>query len=423
MKYAPVLLPTPTTPLQARKRTRKVRDGTSPPHANDATKPTRSRQRRVSDDFRITKPVTRRAARKVEDLAASHVSSLSGNDINIIKKTEYAVECESPTIPPQALPAHTQASYTTPSSNGSSSAAHILSSNDQEQASLSDDFFEDDDDLFNSIDLSDNILVAQGIHDASSYQCSSQSAVASSTIQGNSSLAIRGDKVSSLATLSPPVDFSSPPHQPIATRDANNLPMLDRGSPEFVDTVHTLSNDTRGPTAKFKSPVTPQTDALIRKGALGVTDRKPIVRPPFPDPVRDRSPIIGLSSNLLLRTCFRIGEAINQAGKAAKNGQNILFELYAHVLTSHRDAVKQHFVFADLFHERPPHLKGEYDATIWKPVELFNYDSGRFLSKAKMCRCIGHIKRNENKEWTMVILNIWEATWEDVEWVQGIVGS
>ncbi|KAF1976854.1 hypothetical protein BU23DRAFT_418469, partial [Bimuria novae-zelandiae CBS 107.79] len=147
---------------------------------------------------------------------------------------------------------------------------------------------------------------------------------------------------------------------------------------------------------------------------------KPIVRCQFPDPVRDRSPIIGLSSNLLLRTCFRIGEAINQAARANKNGQNIMIELYARVRSSERDAVKQRFVFSDLFHDRPPYLKGEYDASIWKQVELYNYDSGRFLSKAEMCRCVGMIKRNENKEWMMVVLNIWEATWEDVDWVEGI---
>ena len=152
--------------------------------------------------------------------------------------------------------------------------------------------------------------------------------------------------------------------------------------------------------------------------------RKPIVRPVFPDAVRDRSPVVGLSSKLVLRSCFRVGEAISQAGKATKQGQNLLFELYARVLSSERDAAKQYFVFSDVFHHRPPYLKGEYDAAIWKSVELFNYDSGRFLSNAKMCRCVGRIKRNEKDQtWVMVVHNIWEATWEDIDWVEGIVNS
>ena len=437
MKYAPVLLPTPTTPTQSRKRSRKARDRTGPGEGNDATKPKRSRQRRVSDDFHTTKPVTRRAAQDLEDVAPSDVSTVSTSlpvsqsAISVPKETRYAAQqcaanmpgCQTLTTPPRGSSVHTNLPCTVPSSNTLSGAAHIHPPYiDQEQATFSDDLFEDDDDLFSSIGLSTNTLEAQSTHNTWSHRGNSQDAT-TPTNCGSSSLTIDGDKVSSPTTSGLEDGFGSPPYKSNETSNANNLPVFNKGSLDAVDAVHTPSNTTQGPTAKFKSPVTPETATIIRKNVPGVTNRKPIVRSPFPDPVRDRSPIIGLSSNLVLRTCFRIGEAINQAGKATRNGQNILFELYAQVLTSHRDAVKQHFVFADLFHERPPHLKGEYDAIVWKPVELFNYDSGRFLSKAKICRCIGHIKRNESKEWVMAVLNIWEATWEDIEWVEGIVGS
>jgi hypothetical protein len=156
--------------------------------------------------------------------------------------------------------------------------------------------------------------------------------------------------------------------------------------------------------------------------ANGDESRKPIVRSPFPTGVRDRSPIIGLTSNKLLRTCFRVGEAINQSCQAAKTGKNILIELYARILSSERDHLQQRFTFHDLFHAKPPYIQATYAAAIWKGVELYEYDSSRLLQAGSMCRCMGTMKRN-GKDWVMTVLNIWEATWEDVQWVEGIINS
>ncbi|CAI6332208.1 unnamed protein product [Periconia digitata] len=173
---------------------------------------------------------------------------------------------------------------------------------------------------------------------------------------------------------------------------------------------------------KFKSPVTPKPQQLMDTTASPEPDRKPIVRSPFPSPVLNRSPVVGLSPGLLLRTCFRIGEAINQACHAAKNKQKVVFELYARIVSSQRDNDKQEFVFCDLFHEKLPHLRGTYSAAIWKHVDLYEYDSRRLLTEKRMCRCMGEIKR-DGKEWVMIVFNIWQATWEDVEWVEGIVNA
>ncbi|KAI4620290.1 hypothetical protein J4E80_004816 [Alternaria sp. BMP 0032] len=174
---------------------------------------------------------------------------------------------------------------------------------------------------------------------------------------------------------------------------------------------------------QFTSPVTLTTRLQAATGNLGSSKiRKPFVRPPFPEAVRDRSPIIGLSSNLLLRTCFRIGEVINQSCQASKSGKHIMIEMYARVLASERTGTEQQFTFCDLFHAKPPYIKAVYNAAIWKSVQLFEYDSRRLLQQGRICRCIGTMKR-EDKEWTMTVLNIWEATWEDIEWVQGIVDS
>ncbi|KAK5014633.1 hypothetical protein LTR60_003260, partial [Cryomyces antarcticus] len=97
---------------------------------------------------------------------------------------------------------------------------------------------------------------------------------------------------------------------------------------------------------------------------------KPIVRPPFPTQIKDKSPIIGLSANTILRTCFRLGEAINVGRQAIRTGRDVVIELYARVVSSSREgnSLKQDFVFADLFSERSPELNGVYD--LWKGVEL-----------------------------------------------------
>ncbi|CAN9154512.1 unnamed protein product [Alternaria alternata] len=172
---------------------------------------------------------------------------------------------------------------------------------------------------------------------------------------------------------------------------------------------------------QFTSSVTPTTRLQAAYGNSGSAEiRKPIVRPPFPESVRDRSPIIGLSSNSLLRTCFRIGEVINQSCQAFKSGKRIMIEMYARILASERTDTEQQFTFCDLFHARPPYIKGAYSAAIWKSVPLFEYDCSRLLQQGRICRCIGTMKR-EGKVWTMAVLNIWEATWEDIEWVETIV--
>jgi hypothetical protein len=99
-----------------------------------------------------------------------------------------------------------------------------------------------------------------------------------------------------------------------------------------------------------------------------------------------------------------------------------MIEMYARILGSERTGTEQQFTFCDLFHAKPPYIKGFYNAAMWKSVQLFEYDSRRLLQQGRMCRCIGTMKR-EKKVWTMTVLNIWEATWEDIKWVEGIVNS
>ena len=152
----------------------------------------------------------------------------------------------------------------------------------------------------------------------------------------------------------------------------------------------------------------------------------PFMRPPFPSLVLDRSPIIGVSSSPFLRTCFRIGEALNVATQASHTGAHPLIELYTRVTYSHRIGVEQFVQFADLFRsEKPPFLNGSFVG--WKGVDLWDSDSKAFLGdtgKGKIARCIGNMKRDATgRGWKMMVLSIWEADWDDVEYVKGIICS
>ncbi|KAL8651705.1 MAG: hypothetical protein Q9210_003098 [Variospora velana] len=145
----------------------------------------------------------------------------------------------------------------------------------------------------------------------------------------------------------------------------------------------------------------------------------PFVRCPYPALVRDRSPILGLSSNTFLRTCFRIGEALNAGSTALRARTDAVIELYARVLFSERPSgsLKQHFQFADIFcPDKPPFLKGTYG--LWKGVELWDLDSKVFLGqkgKGKMVRVVGRMVRDEKtRGLELSMLSVWEADWEDV---------
>ncbi len=153
----------------------------------------------------------------------------------------------------------------------------------------------------------------------------------------------------------------------------------------------------------------------------------PFTRPPFPAPIRDRCPIAGLSPRMVLRTCFRIGEALNAATIALRspNGPDAVIELYCRVLMSSREpsSFKQNFQLADLFSTLSPVLTGTYG--VWRGIGLWDHDARAFLGeegRGKMARVVGRIKRQEGgKVWEMGIMSIWEIEWEDVGIAKGIV--
>ncbi|KAL8845547.1 MAG: hypothetical protein Q9176_000183 [Flavoplaca citrina] len=151
----------------------------------------------------------------------------------------------------------------------------------------------------------------------------------------------------------------------------------------------------------------------------------PFIRSSFPEPIRDRSRVLGLSSRTVLRTCFRIGEALNAGSTALRTRKDAVVELYACVSSSERPAgsVKQYFQFADIFSpDKPPYLKGTYG--LWKGVGIWDLDSRVFLGekgKGKMARVVGRIRREETtRGLEMTVLSVWEVDWEDVGICKGL---
>lgn len=178
---------------------------------------------------------------------------------------------------------------------------------------------------------------------------------------------------------------------------------------------------------KLSGPSTPPV-APVSASTASSPHLTPFVRTLFPQPIRDRSPIIGLHPRTVLRTCFRIGEALNAASAAFRTNTDAVIELYVRVICSGREpgSIKQTFQFADLFtSDKPPFLSGTF--TLWKGVGLWDHDSKAFLGeegKGKMARVVGRMRRRElGRGCEMCVLSVWECDWEDVGVARGVVCS
>lgn len=226
--------------------------------------------------------------------------------------------------------------------------------------------------------------------------------------------------------------FDSPtsaqiPPRSVSISPIQELPALPQRASSTAGTTITPLSNSAGPIKQDMAP--PALPSVSRASITNNIPHKvsfdqagnpiPFIRPPFPGPVRDRSPVIGLSSQIVLRACFRIGEALNAGSTALRTKQDAVIELYARVVHSERPpgSVKQHFQFADIFSpDKPPFLKGTYG--LWKGVELWDKDSKVFLGekgKGKMARVVGRMVRDEKtRGLELTVLSVWEADWEDV---------
>lgn len=153
----------------------------------------------------------------------------------------------------------------------------------------------------------------------------------------------------------------------------------------------------------------------------------PFVRPPYTPPVMDRCPVVGLSAQLLLRTCFRIGDMFQVGAKCNALGIDAVIELFARVGFSSRESgtTKQHFQFLDLWHDRPPYPNGVLAS--FKTTGLAESESKVFLAggEKKIARVLGKLKKDGKKggSWKVEIINIRETDWEEIRWTRRIVSG
>ncbi|KAI0022862.1 hypothetical protein F4780DRAFT_140416 [Xylariomycetidae sp. FL0641] len=144
-------------------------------------------------------------------------------------------------------------------------------------------------------------------------------------------------------------------------------------------------------------------------------------RPPFPEMVRDQSSVPGLSSDTVLRTCFRTGVMISQTACCINHRQGAVFELFARVTYSTRErlAKRQYFQFVDLFKDQQPYPTGILSD--WKSGSQRDRDSSVFLHRPagpKLCWCLCKAGRDRK---TYAVLCIKETSWEQIRWSKGIV--
>ncbi|CAG8958977.1 hypothetical protein HYFRA_00012134 [Hymenoscyphus fraxineus] len=181
-----------------------------------------------------------------------------------------------------------------------------------------------------------------------------------------------------------------------------------------------MTDHTKAPATKTNA----KTTAIILDDSHEYEPLGQFVRPEFPEIVRDRCPIVGVSSQSFLRTCFRIGELFKEGQKCRAAGQDTIIELFARVNFSSRDAGTQHFRFMDLWSDYPPFPTGIL--TNYKTSSLADSESFALVGekgKGKMARCLGRVKRDRRCDtgWIIDIINIRETDWEEIRWTKRIV--
>lgn len=150
------------------------------------------------------------------------------------------------------------------------------------------------------------------------------------------------------------------------------------------------------------------------------------VRPPFPEAIHDRPFVPGMSSETLLRTCFRVGVMIEQTARCFNHQQDVLFQLYARVTYSSRETQirRQHFQFVDLFKDINPYPSATFSG--WRAGSQMDRDSAAFLDTSggpRLCWCMCKPIRDKRTSigWTYKILKIREVDWDEIRWAKTIV--
>ncbi|KAI8963180.1 hypothetical protein F5Y11DRAFT_162536 [Daldinia sp. FL1419] len=257
-----------------------------------------------------------------------------------------------------------------------------------------------------------------------------------------SSLTLAWDYESrSAAEYDPNLQHSSPDRlSPLQTVHASGNPdsgQDDLGEDVDWNAVYTMKSTIPNDVSNTNSPDT--ANALLRdhiayKEELtecnahieDILPLRPFVRPPFPEKVRDRSAVSELSPRTVLRTCFRIGELVNEAVHCLRNRQDVVFELFARVTYSSRESLQrnQHFQFIDLFKDQLPYPVGILSN--WRVGTQLDRQSAAFLNTSvepKLCRCVCKPRRDPNVAigLTLVVTAIREIDWAHIRLVKRMV--
>lgn len=194
-------------------------------------------------------------------------------------------------------------------------------------------------------------------------------------------------------------------HLPAAPKDVNTSQILE------------FQNNTSQPLEN--------TIEWMQSRSISPAKYQPFTRPAFPCPLRNKSPVEGLSNTNVLRTCFRLGSIFKEVAQCFRQDQEVTFELFARVSYSSREngSRVQHFQFVDLYEDQPPHLSGVL--TGWKNDTILEKDSVLFLgeTKNKMCRCMCRPRKAKKPEigWDLEVLRIRLTDWEEIESVRSVV--
>ncbi|KAN0119964.1 hypothetical protein V8E51_002172 [Hyaloscypha variabilis] len=209
---------------------------------------------------------------------------------------------------------------------------------------------------------------------------------------------------------------------------ASSVPMQD--IVEGAENFECLSSQARShpPDSAYPSVSTTQRDTMwVLDDSHEYKPLQPFARPEFPTLIRDRSPITGVSAQTFLRVCFRIGEMFREGARCEALKQDAVIELFARVTFSSREpgTTKQHFQFADLWHDRPPFPNGIL--INYKMSGLVESESKAFLGadEGTLARCLGRLKRDSKSAtgWMLHILNIRLTDWEEIRWTKRIVSA
>lgn len=171
------------------------------------------------------------------------------------------------------------------------------------------------------------------------------------------------------------------------------------------------------------------TDSCLKTGVTGrisVTRLAPFLRKPFPESISDRASVPGMSSDTILRSCFRIGVMISQTVDCYRRQKDVVFELYARVTYSNREALtrKQHFQFIDLFKDQHPYPTATL--TGWRPGSQLENDISSFLDthdgpRLSWCICKPVKDPKAAIGWTYTVLKIKEVDWEQIRWAKEVI--